>query len=108
MDEVIKAKQRQQMAGSSLRAISIHGARVHTGGTAWGKTQAVFPRNRRIPLIAGGAAALIVAVVVVMAASHKSTPEAATPNPEAVTVTAPVTATATATASSRDRPLCAR
>jgi len=29
MDEVIKAKQRQQMAGSSLRAISIRGAREH-------------------------------------------------------------------------------
>src|SRR6476646_4783801 len=29
MDEVIKAKQRQQMAGSSLRAISIRGSREH-------------------------------------------------------------------------------
>jgi len=36
--------------------------KVGTGGTAWGTTQAVLARKRRLPLIAGGAV-LAVAVV---------------------------------------------
>ena len=92
--------------------------RVRTGGTAWGNTQAVIARKRRMPFIAGGAAIAAVAVTLVVVsltrhppadttqaasvvppATTTVTPTATAPVTATPSVTVTVTATATATAS---------
>ncbi len=69
-----------------------------TGGTAWGTTQRVLARKRRMPLIAGGAVAAAAVIGIAMfafghrsgqATDEKTTAASSTAQTEATTVRAP-------------------
>jgi serine/threonine protein kinase len=56
-------------------AASSSNAKIGTGGTAWGTTQAILARKKRMPYIAGGVVVALGAVAIIVGLNSKSTPK---------------------------------